>query len=320
MKGPGYHRSSAADVLVLALLALTALLALAACGGPTENAMVLPTPSATGTIAIETAPGGKKGIYLVNADRSGLRRVVENPGLTEDPAWSPDGSQIVYVVYPKGTGDSRRASLWLANADGSGQRQVTSGDVNGFMPSWSPDGTQIAFAQTLPPEVANTAVINADGSGLKRLTDTSGSDFGSVWTRDGRILFAHGGSLFAINPDGSGRTELTAFGHVENCLIALSPDGTKLALQTLGTPSHIAVFPFPDGGTPVKLLDPLSDYLMNNRRAAMSWTPDGKALVVAASDELEPDGSRLFVINADGSGLSAVPGIKFAWNPAWRPE
>jgi len=41
---------------------------------------------------------------------------------------------------------------------------------------------------------------------------------------------------------------------------------------------------------------------------------------VAASDERNPDGSRLFVINADGSGLSAVPGIKFAWDPAWRPE
>lgn len=304
---------------VIALFLAVALGA-TACGGRTENTMVLPTPSATGTIAVETAPNGRDGIYLVNADGSGLRRVVENPGISEHPAWSPDGSRIVYVVYPKGEYDPRSASLWLVNADGSGPRQVTSGDVNGCMPSWSPDGRQIAFAQASPSNALNTAVINADGSGLKRLTATSGWDLGPVWTPDGRILFAHDGGLFAINPDGSGRTELTAFGHVENCLFALSPDGTRLALQTPGSPSHIAVFPFPGGGTPVKLLDPLSDYLMNNRRAALSWTPDGKTLVVAASEATNPDGSRLFVINADGSGLSAVPGITFAWVPVWRPE
>jgi hypothetical protein len=31
-------------------------------------------------------------------------------------------------------------------------------------------------------------------------------------------------------------------------------------------------------------------------------------------------GSALYVINADGSGLSQVPGITMAFDPAWRPE
>jgi len=31
-------------------------------------------------------------------------------------------------------------------------------------------------------------------------------------------------------------------------------------------------------------------------------------------------GSRLYVVNADGSGLAAVPGIEHAIGPSWRPE
>jgi len=31
-------------------------------------------------------------------------------------------------------------------------------------------------------------------------------------------------------------------------------------------------------------------------------------------------GSPLYVLGADGSGLSSVPGIDDAMDPAWRPE
>ena len=41
----------------------------------------------------------------------------------------------------------------------------------------------------------------------------------------------------------------------------------------------------------------------------MAWTPDGKALSVANSTGNVTEGSPILVIKADGSGLSAVPGI-----------
>jgi Tol biopolymer transport system component len=56
----------------------------------------------------------------------------------------------------------------------------------------------------------------------------------------------------------------------------------------------------------------------------MSWSPDGQALVFAseilAAPPGELPGSSLYVVNADGSGLSMVPNTGRVADPAWRPE
>ena len=52
----------------------------------------------------------------------------------------------------------------------------------------------------------------------------------------------------------------------------------------------------------------------------MTWSPNGKALALASNDGGGISGSRLYVVNADGSGLVAVPGVDSAKEPAWRPE
>jgi hypothetical protein len=47
---------------------------------------------------------------------------------------------------------------------------------------------------------------------------------------------------------------------------------------------------------------------------------DGTALVLGSSNWGEFRGSGLYVVNADGSGLSEIPNVKNALSPAWRPE
>jgi len=49
------------------------------------------------------------------------------------------------------------------------------------------------------------------------------------------------------------------------------------------------------------------------------WTPDGQALALASDGSQGRWGSRIVVINADGTGLSMIPGISTALDPAWRP-
>lgn len=56
-----------------------------------------------------------------------------------------------------------------------------------------------------------------------------------------------------------------------------------------------------------------------NAYVAPAWSPDGKALALATSETWGTKGSRLYVVNSDGSGLSAVPGVDKALCPAWRP-
>jgi Tol biopolymer transport system component len=316
-------------------LVLAALLACSACGGdePTLARSPLPTPSLSGVIAFENAvrPGvilstaaplrsGNGDIYVVHADGSGLRALAEDPSWAEHPSWSPDASRIVWATYPADSESGTYATLWVMNADGSDKQPLAEG-VHGDWAVWSPDGTQLAFSRFGENVgVQQICVIDADGSGLRELTQGSG-DVAPAWGPDDRIYFLRSSKIYAMNPDGSGVTQVTKGYDISD--FGLSPDGKTLAIHDYANDRILAVAV--DGsGSPTTLLDRPSRYLdpegKLGTRWAPAWTPDGKALVLTTDLPYSLHGTRLYVVNADGSGLSAVPGIENAIDAAWRPE
>ena len=73
------------------------------------------------------------GLYVVNADGSGLRRLTRNPNHGDyQLVWSPDGRTIYFGRY-------------LVSADGSGARRLPYIPLTAV---WSPDGRRIAFGAT----------------------------------------------------------------------------------------------------------------------------------------------------------------------------
>ena len=95
-----------------------------------------------------------------------------HPDREEDPAWSPDGTKIVYV-HSTATGAGMDHQLFTMNSDGTGQALLPppTGSPNETNPSWSPDGLRIAFSGTFPGLQVQVYVLNADGTGgLTQLT------------------------------------------------------------------------------------------------------------------------------------------------------
>ena len=85
------------------------------------------------------------------------------------PAWSPDGSKIVFVRWIAWNDPFPQNDIFVMNADGSFSHNITQHPADDTDPTWSPDGTHIAFMsnrQTLKPHIWT---MQADGSDLRKL-------------------------------------------------------------------------------------------------------------------------------------------------------
>lgn len=113
-------------------------------------------------------------IFVMNADGSGVQRLTHAPGSDGWPAWSPDGTRIVfsstrddceYSDSPRcrTTGDlGPWHDTWIMDPDGTDQRRLTYRFGQFF--DWSPDGTSILVAGA-----EKLYLIRPDGSGLAEL-------------------------------------------------------------------------------------------------------------------------------------------------------
>ncbi|HWF81063.1 MAG TPA: serine hydrolase [Streptosporangiaceae bacterium] len=108
----------------------------------------------------------------------------------EEPALSPDASQIVYVLRTSDVDADRNVrSLWRVGARTGEPRQLTRGRAD-TAPAWSPDGTSVAFlrAQDGPPQLW---LLPAGGGEAEQLTTLPLGAGTPAWSPDGsKIAFA----------------------------------------------------------------------------------------------------------------------------------
>jgi TolB protein len=71
----------------------------------------------------------------VSTRTGAVRQLTDDPGDDWDPAFTPDGGQIVWSASRGGS-----LEIWLANADGSGARQLTHGGHGAENPTLTPSG------------------------------------------------------------------------------------------------------------------------------------------------------------------------------------
>lgn len=80
-------------------------------------------------------------IWVMNIDGTNVTELVSNPNQRMySPAWSPDGTKIVFHLVNKKKDKYANPDIFVMNADGSGLTQLTTNESSDFAPVWSYDG------------------------------------------------------------------------------------------------------------------------------------------------------------------------------------
>ncbi|MBC7225745.1 MAG: PD40 domain-containing protein [Thermoflexales bacterium] len=141
-------------------------------------------------IAFSSCRDGNGGIYLVNADGSGLCQVQVSDETFMDfsPAWSPtrerrSGLPFLAFVSNRGGTSATDYDIWamVPSCEGlSTLWPLITNPARDTDPTWSPDGRFLAFASDRDGD-SEIYVTNADGTGLGKLTDNSFYDGQPNW-------------------------------------------------------------------------------------------------------------------------------------------
>ena len=125
---------------------------------------------------------------------------------------------------------------------------------------------------------------------------------------NGKIAFVKNGDIYTVSPDGSALTQLTNTSAVSERDPAFSPDGNHIAF-TRG--SGLQLYVMRSDGTEVHWVRNV-DFMTH-----LAWSPDGTKIIFRRSNNPQ---SGIWVINADGSGLTSLLIDSTARSPSWSPD
>jgi Tol biopolymer transport system component len=156
---------------------------------------------------------------VMNADGSGLKKLLGGNWVHQVPEYSPNGHRIAFESNRGGF----TCAVWVMNVNGGAVKRLTDPNREANNPDWSPDGTRILFGTNCDRPRGQIWVVNADGSGPHPLTH----------------MPRHGDAPAAsYSPDGHKivlLTNLNQLVHPTLCcwdLYVMNPDGSHLHLIT----------------------------------------------------------------------------------------
>jgi TolB protein len=304
--------------------------------------------AAAAAVSASAAPRGQNGqlafgrfnpalgdtqVYVVNPDGMHERLVQAPTDIGEIPRWFPDGAHIATGGSPALPGGGSR----IINPDDGTFRDIDGQDPTLFNPCGapSPDGT-LLLCETFSEDGSQNGIHtirSSDGGGFTQITSNpGGDDVPGSWSSNGtRIVFQRFGpdsyeGVFVVNVNGTGLKRILPPTVSANCCtFNWSPQGNEIAFSRHVTPDvHSSLWVMHSDGTglhPLSVPPSLGCGGANSDLSAVgclqpAWSPDGTKIAFASGLDLDVDGN-IYIVNADGTGLTQVTRAGGSSSPDW---
>jgi WD40 repeat protein len=274
-------------------------------------------------------PGIAYGFALVVSDDSGNESVLSNAAsgsipnpvrletntvVANQPDWSPDGKQIVFIGYQN--------QLYVVSAAGGAAVKYTDNPDGVSRPDWSPDGAKLAFSRrVLIDNTWSSSVLSVmDPEPNAPPQDLANHDTLQVgaprWSPDG-LAIAYDisyfdppapvvGSFYMISSTG-GDPRLV-LGSLRPAGLDWSPDGTKIVYSD-GQDGVYDLWIMELGGSPSRLTTGAGN------KGGPVWSPDGEAIAYL-------EGRGVWIVPASGGTPTqvdtGVSSVSVRWSPSGR--
>lgn len=147
-------------------------------------------------------------IDVMNADGTGVTKLVGGDWISQTPQYSPDGESIAFASNRGGY----VSNVWVMGSDGTNPKRLTDPKLQAWGPDWSPDGSHIVFTSDSELPFPSVFVMHSDGTDVQELTHLSGGHQAAFarFSPDGKKIVlvsdlaqSENWDLYVMNADGS---------------------------------------------------------------------------------------------------------------------
>lgn len=277
----------------------------------------------------QSNPEGTIDLWLLDLDSGESRPLTRCVrAICTDPAWNPDGTQILYQRQEFGTGQDSASWVWIVDVNTVETRLLFDDDpqIHGADPVWSPDGRRVAVfdgqlqaIRVRDLETGEDTFISSEPGASGTFSPDGSKLVYPVLVRGaiGQEFYTH---LDMVDFETQASTPISGEidAPVDDAFAAWSPDGTKLALarRYLDTRytegKQIYLLDLETGTVAPLVVDPAYNH------AGIRWDASGQRIVFQRFSLAETGAQpEVWAYDLTTDELTLIAGDAFF--PAWLP-